>query len=439
MTEAEKDLRRELRSLRDGERLEQLAFPGRGSLEVEDELRQRIAAKGRITFAEFMEVALYLPRFGYYAADLRSARSGDYVTSPEVHPAFGALLGRALICLWRALGAPPNFQVLEPGAGPGRLFRDALSQIERESPDCFRSLHYFLSDVGEAALAHQHELLGQHEARGKVAWRKPEDRTPVSGGILAHEVVDALPVHRVVMRQGRLRELYVSARGQGFFEEEGEPSRPELRRHLEETGVSLGEGEQTEVGLAAREWMQQQAARLERGFLLVIDYGRAAEELASLPSTSAEKSEQARGSVRSYYRHALSESPYLRPGYQDITASVDFTALARAGTEAGLQTIALLRQEDFLLRLGMGRWRERLKKMKLESGVRAANLTLMQALLAPGGLGDMRMLLQSRGLPPLKLEDIFPPAEGWRGRRPPLLDSVPAEWQDLSSARQHAR
>jgi SAM-dependent MidA family methyltransferase len=394
-----------------------MAFPGRGRLEVEEELLRRIADKGRIGFAEFMEVALYLPEFGYYASGLAARRGRDYLTSPEVHPAFGALVGRALVCLWRALGEPERFEVFEPGAGSGRLCRDSLAQVEKESPACYRAARYSLSEIGPVWVACQQELLGEERARGRVRWVKEGEPGSVEGCILAHEVADALPVHRVVMRGGRLRELYVRAQGRHFLEEEGEPSRLELARHFEEAQITLAEGERAEVGLAAKEWLRAQAARLARGFLLIADYGGSGRELGE-------------GTVRSYYRHGLSESPYLRPGYQDITASVDFSALLRAGVEAGLERIALVRQEELLLRLGLGRWLERLKKMKLESGLRAANVARMQALIAPGGLGDVKLLLLGRGVSALTLEDIFPPAGSWARRgSPPLLASGARTWE----------
>ena len=383
---------------------------------AERAIRRRIARHGPITFAEYMARALYGPG-GYYT---RNSAGTDYYTSPQVHPAFGALLAVQLFRFWRLLDRPDPFFVIEPGAGDGLLGRD-ICNAAGHLPEGFPgSLRYVAVDRRHGGRDTSSPVLAKiaGDAR-RLPFRK------VTGCIISNELLDALPVHRVCMERGTLRELYVSIESDvadGYegqlVEIAGDPSTPDLERRLADLGITLSEGQTAEICRQLDGWAASVASALDTGFVLTIDYGRDAPDLY-------DPIQRPHGTLVTYRSHRQTDTPLADPGRQDITAQVDFTSVRLAGERAGLTTVGDLSQGRFLTRLGLQAIRRNGRPPEaggggwitipmnpdgslpdvLEAPFAPAQddardwLTGLTHLARPGGLGDFRVLVQAKGLP----------------------------------------
>ena len=365
-----------------------------------DAIRERIEAEGRITFREFMALCLYHPQHGYYFSRRQAmGRSADYLTSPEVHPLFGALVARQLIEMWEAMGCPSSFDVLEMGPGSGLLARDILVAARRSEPLFFEALRYRLLETSPRQAERQRDTLeGLDLPAGKVEWVDGDlPAAGVRGCILSNELVDSFPVHRVALAGGELREVYVSWRGAAFVEELGEPSTPALNEYFKRLGLLPGEGCRAEVNLEALAWVRQVATALDRGFVLTVDYGHLAPELYAPWRRD--------GTLLCFYRHSPSHDPYRRIGRQDMTAHVDFTSLIEEGRRQGLEMLGLTTQSRFLAALGIG------EALRLDEGdadmeEHFARRRAAQELTDAAGLGRIRVLAQSKGVADCRLAGL---------------------------------
>ena len=368
----------------------------------EAEIRRRIAQAGPITFAEFMDVALYWPDGGYYSPAPASSPAGgaptpfgargDYYTAPQAHPAFGALLAVQLYQFWLLLHRPHPFHVVEPGSGNGQLSRDILAAAQGLPEDFSRAISYLCLDRNPLP-----PTPGQPTTTTPIA----TDGLPLRGlrgCILSNELLDSFPVHQVRLVDGRLREVFVTlgpARAPGeppLAETLDDPSTPALAARLEELEITLAEGQTAELCLHLDSWSTAAASALDQGFVLTIDYGRTADELYS-PQL------RPRGSLVTYYRHTQTDAPLRRIGQQDITAQVDFTALVNAGRRAGLDPLGYTTQARFLRNLDLDRLRRRVTSSPLPVAEGVANRAGLLALARPDGLGDFKVLVQGRNLP----------------------------------------
>ena len=292
-------------------------------------IHEEIARDGPITFARFMDLALYDPDGGYYRAEAaRPGRDGDFLTAPEAHPIFGAALARAVADAWDRLGRPETFVLREYGAGTGTLALAILDGLAAEHPDLAARLRYDPIEIEPRRLA---AIATRLEAAGHGDALIASDRSgaPAIGFVLANEVLDALPVHRVVVRDGSLREVLVGSRDGAFVDVEAEPTTPDLAARLADESIELAEGQRAEICLALGPWLADAAAGLERGVLLLIDYGYPAAELYD-PIRRRD------GTLRAYLRHRVHDDPYIHVGRQDLTAHVDVSAVERAAAAAGL-------------------------------------------------------------------------------------------------------
>jgi SAM-dependent MidA family methyltransferase len=368
-------------------------------LKIADVLEEVIRERGPLTVAAFMDLALYDPDFGYYArAAQRSGRAGDFLTSVDVGDIFGELLEIQVAEMAEILAGGPrragaDFDLVEAGAGNGRLSADILRAARRHHPDLYNRTRLHLIETSAAARGAQGSALA--EVADRLISSSAALPASFEGVLLANELLDALPVHQVVMRQEGLREVYVDCRGGtsrrdgGLVTREGAPSTPELTEYLARLHVSLESGWRAEVNLRASQWVGDAARRLRRGFLILIDYGHEAGELYS--------EAHAAGTLTTLSRHvaagvepAAACPPWLlRPGEQDITAHVDFTTVRAAAEAEGLATLGFLDQTYFLMGLyGMGSQPESLKKR-----------LALKTLLMPGGLGStMKVLILGKGV-----------------------------------------
>jgi SAM-dependent MidA family methyltransferase len=390
---------------------------------LETLIRETIAREGPLPFARFMALALYHPTLGYYAGGGQGREpigwSGDYFTSGDVHPLWGWCIARQLHAMWTLLGRPAIFSVVEPGAGRGLLARDVWAYALEHAPDWASALRYTLVDRAlagsplrarrEAALAAA--LAALSAPPGAVRWAGAlEDAAPPGsvGCVVANELVDALPVHIVEVRNGALQEIYVDAAPGRLVERLGPLSHPDLAGYLDHYRIpwrTYGAGWRAEICLEAASWMRAAARVHARGFVLILDYGDTARRLYTR--------DRRRGTLTAYTRHQLGERPLANPGQQDLTAHVNFSALRGAGRAAGLRTAGFTTQRDLLQRLGIQAEvearaarlypfadSERHTDRGQTDYLRRASLrNAVAALLHPQGLGGFKALLQHRGVP----------------------------------------
>jgi SAM-dependent MidA family methyltransferase len=348
--------------------------------------------RGPMTVAAFMDLALYDSELGYYArAAQRSGRAGDFFTSVDVGPLFGELLESQLGEMADML---PRFDLVEAGAGNGRLSADVLRATRDRDRPLYDRISLHLVESSAPARAAQRHTLG--DSADRLVCSSAALPPSFEGALIANELLDALPVHQVVMCADGLREVYVEYQG-GHQEgrlvtSEGPPSTPALAEYLTRLGVSLEPGWRAEINLRAVEWVQHAASCLQRGFIILIDYGHEARELYS--------GAHAGGTLTSYARHTTSEraagtpSWLDRPGEQDLTAHVDFTSVRGAAEDAGCVTLGFLDQTYFLLGLVTDgpAWPGSCSRQRSSLGQLKDRLAL-KTLLMPGNLGSTHKVL----------------------------------------------
>ncbi|MBD2042759.1 class I SAM-dependent methyltransferase [Microcoleus sp. FACHB-672] len=357
----------------------------------------------RITFAEYMDLVLYHRQHGYYATNqVNIGTKGDFFTSPHLGADFGELLAEQFFEMWEILGKPAPFQLVEMGAGQGLLAADVLKYLHKHYFDFFEVLEYVIVEKAAALIEEQKHILSKLLRFGaNLRWCRWEEMPAesITGCFFSNELVDALPVHQFLIKDGQLKEIYITNNSISpalFKEETGELSTPEIAKYFEFVGIDLlggsyEDGYRSEVNLAALEWMQTVANRLQRGYVLTIDYGYLAERYYSR--------QRREGTLQCYYQHAHHNDPYINVGRQDITAHVDFTALQRQGALCRLQPVGFAQQGLFLMALGLGDRIAALSNMQTQdiSDLLRRREALHQ-LMNPMGLGNFGVLIQSKGL-----------------------------------------
>jgi SAM-dependent MidA family methyltransferase len=373
----------------------------------EGKLRQfilsRIKEEGPIPFSQYMEWCLYHPLYGYYRSEgTKIGKHGDYYTGPCVHPLFGGMVAKQLSQMDDILSGE-QFRIVEIGAGRGFLSQDILDWAKKKSPQFFSRLTYTLLETSPHLTTEQKERLRPYEEEGKVDWMDPEcfenGKDRVVGCILSNELVDAFPVHRVVRVNGQLKEIYVTSHHDQFKEVIGELSDPRLLTYFESISSPLEEGQRAEVNLKALDWMERVALILRKGFVLTIDYGYLAEELYA--------PYRRQGTLLCYYRHQTSDNPYERPGEQDITSHVNFSALIKKGEEMGLQLTGLVSQYRFLIALGALQELESLSDDLSEFDGLKMRLSFLHLIEPEKGMGEVfKVLIQHKGMDRPQLDGL---------------------------------
>lgn len=337
-----------------------------------------------------MRECLYHPQLGYYSKP-ESRRLGDFYTSVDVHPIFGRLLARQLAEMWDMLGRPQEFFAVEAGAGTGRLASQILDFAARELPEFYGSVRYFAVEQSVARRELQGTILGAHLDNGRAASECELPRDIPAGCIFSNELLDAFPVHRVIFERGALREMYVGFNGQRLTEERGPLSSPEIAKYLREQQIALQEGQFAEINLDACEWIADVGRRLGRGFVLTIDYGHEAAELYN--------ERHMRGTLLAYSEHRATEDFLERPGEQDLTAHVNFTALDLWGSRAGLTSTGCVSQMAFLVALGRGNEFADLYDQGASEVERIRARLMLKSLINPEGMGEtFQVFIQHKGI-----------------------------------------
>jgi SAM-dependent MidA family methyltransferase len=356
-------------------------------------IHETIANDGPITFARFMDLALYDPDGGYYRAEAaRPGRDGDFLTAPEAHPIFGAALARAVVDAWERLDRPDPFVLREYGAGTGTLALTVLDGLAADHPDLAARIRYDPIEVEPRRIAAIESRLEATDHRDALVTREVSGR-PAVGFVLANEVLDALPVHRVVSRGGVLREVLVGSRDGTFVDVETEPTLAELAWRLTEEAVHLADGQRAEICLELGPWLAKASAGLDRGVLLLIDYGYPAAELYD-PLRRRD------GTLRAYLRHRVHDDPYVHVGRQDLTAHVDVSAVETAARAAGLDHLGTTTQAEFLVGLGT---EDLLHAIQADPGTTMEDYlsvrSALMRLLDPAAMGRFRVMAFGRGWP----------------------------------------
>ena len=313
------------------------------STPLADSLSEEIARRGPIPFRDFMACALYDPAHGYYGSGrARIGRGGDFFTNVSVGPLFGTLLARQFEEMWRRLGAPNPFAIVEQGAHRGDFARDVLAWAHLASPALHEALRYWIVEPSPQAQAAQRETLGVFAE--DASWVASLAELPAFTGVhFSNELPDAFPVHRVVWRGDEWRERAVDFQEDRFVFVDAPLSTAALRAALAHLPAVPPDYE-TEINLAAPAWIAEIAARLDRGFVLAIDYG--------YPRAEYYRPERTGGTLSAYAAHQREPDPLARPGEIDLTAHIDFTSLAEAASTAGLDLTGFTDQHHFMVGLG---------------------------------------------------------------------------------------
>lgn len=341
-----------------------------------------------LSFADFMQLCLYHPRYGYYMQDReRIGKGGDFFTSSSVHELFGSLLARQFAQM-HAILAHDRFTLVEQGAGEGHLALDILNALQSQAPGCYAALDYCIVEISPENRKRQAELLHAHPC---VHWSTLDDIGPVRGCFLSNELVDAFPVHMVEKHDGTLFEVRVIEK-HGDLGEKLTPASQDIIEHFSRLGVEPAEGNRAELCPAAVHWMKQVAAKLEHGFVLTLDYGYPAVELYAPFRRN--------GTLMCYTRHSANDNPYQHVGEQDITAHIDFTLLQQCGESAGLESLYFAEQYRFLMGLGFVEELMRLQALETDpEKALALRMTLKNLIVPDSGMGDtFKVLIQGRGV-----------------------------------------
>ncbi|HET7482161.1 MAG TPA: SAM-dependent methyltransferase [Actinomycetota bacterium] len=360
-----------------------------------DLIADRIRRDGPLPFAAYMSLALYHPRFGYYAsADERLGWRGHFVTSSELDPAYGILWGRAFESLWIDAQRPDEFVVVEIGPGSGAF---AAAVIDNLSPEAAKAIRYVLVERMARARERQAELLGGRN----VTWVGSIDELPAieSGCAFLNEILDNLPVHLVERDEDGIHELCVDLDGDGLSFRARPPTSPELIAYLDRAGITLPVGHRAEVALAAESMVRHVGARLESGTIAFVDYGITGPEASTRPG----------GTLACYSEQGVDDAVLERPGSKDITAHAPWTAIANVLTASGFRVSGPETQRAVLKRLGSDEIDASLRDAH-ESAVREGRggdavraLSRRQAigvLVDPNGLGGLEVVAGTKGVPP---------------------------------------
>ncbi len=363
-----------------------------------NELRQKIEREirdhGPIPFSRYMELCLYDPGLGYYSRNAAQfGKAGDFYTSSDVHAVFGRLLARQFDEMWRVLESPPQILIRELGPGRGLFAQDVMDWSEKKFPAFFSASRYELIEQSLPLRERISQTLARRLQTGKATFgadRAASEDLPTI--VFANEFFDAIPVE-VLSPRGSLR---VDCRDGRFLETWTSPSSEEME-FLDRYSVHPQEGERVEASLRARHAMSE-ACNIDRGFLVVIDYGYTRDELLA---------GRHRGTLKAIRQHSVSANPYEAPGEQDITADVNFTALAAVAQERGFEVQNLITQSQFLMGIGeANQFADAFEDCRLPQE-RAKVALQLKHLVTPAGLGEsFHVLVASKGVAPNKASTL---------------------------------
>jgi SAM-dependent MidA family methyltransferase len=312
-----------------------------GDQALSDFIRQTIRRTGPVRFDWFMEQALYHPEFGYYSSgQCEIGRRGDYFTNVSVGPLFGRLLAAQFAEIWEILDRPGDFTIVEQGAHQGDFARDVLEAVREREPDFFPTLRYCVIEPFPVLEARQRETLRNFAE--KLTWRKSvSELEPFTGVHFSNELLDSFPV-RLISREGEQdwQERLVDLSCDGFAFVMRPIADEELRRQVAKLPRSTAEHYETEVNLAALDWIESVGRKLARGFILAVDYG--------FPRAELYAAERTTGTLQCRANHRAVSSPLVEIGRADISAHVDWTSLVERAEASGMNLVGFTDQHHFM-------------------------------------------------------------------------------------------
>ncbi len=341
---------------------------------------------------------LYHPEYGYYTNErFKIGTQGDFFTSSSLGPDFGELLAEQFVEIWEILGYPAPFTLLEMGAGSGYLAEDIIDYLAARYPRCAEVLDYRIIEQSQRLIEQQKTLLKPYMEQGvRVTWNTLEEiaDNSLTGCLFSNELLDAFPIHRVVLNNHQLAEVYVTHKAANLLEAIDELSTEKIRDYFNLINVNLNEdypqGYKTEVNLLALSWLNTLAQKLKSGYIITIDYGYNAEKYYH--------PQRYQGTLKCYYQHHHHDNPYINIGDQDITSHVNFTALAIQGELSGLTTLGMTKQGLFLMALGLGERLCALSTSELSVLEVIKRRDALHQLIEPMGIGGFNVLIQTKGL-----------------------------------------
>ena len=353
---------------------------------------QKIKQLGPISFYDFMEMALYYPKLGYYTSSHEKiGKEGDYYTSSNLTSVFGEMLGKQIEEMWRILGEK-EFTVVEMGGGLGLLSGDVLSYLKKNY-ELYRNLNYCIVEKSPTFRNEQKKRL---EVQNVSWYDSITELSGMTGCIFSNELPDAFPVHVVIM-ENELMEVFVDYEN-GFIEVLG-PASCELKNYLEELKINLPFGYRTEINLDAIKWIRDIGSTLKKGFVITIDYG--------YPSDELYQEYRNRGTLVCYHKHSVNEMPFEHIGEQDMTTHVNFSALYNWGRKNDLDICGFTDQAHFLMGLGIDEYLKNVQEKDPANYYR--KMLPVKTLLMEMG-ETFKILIQKKGIVGFELSGLKFPA-----------------------------
>ena len=362
---------------------------------VLEKIRQ--SPKSQLTFADYMDVVLYDPQYGYYSSGaVEIGSEGDFFTAVSLGKDFGELLAIQLFQMWQSLHCPNNFSLVEMGAGNGDLAKDIINYLQEHHSDFIAVLNYTIIEKSPSLRDIQQQKLADFN-NINLTW-KSWDEIPdnkLVGCCFSNELVDAFPVHQIVINNQSLQEVFVTEQEGQITEYYDEISTDKLQQYFDLVKIEIMKQDypqdyRTEVNLMALDWVETVAKKLDKGYLLTIDYGYQAAKYYH--------PQRSQGTLKCYYQHRHHNNPYVNLGQQDITTHVDFTALENQGKKLGLETIGFTKQAIFLMALGLGERLQELSSGKYNLREIFQRRNALHQLIDSTGLGGFGVLIQGKNL-----------------------------------------
>ncbi|MGY6529753.1 MAG: class I SAM-dependent methyltransferase [Cyanobacterium sp.] len=363
----------------------------------------------KITFAQYMDMCLYDKQYGYYTSRaIAIGTKGDFFTSPSISSDFAELLAKQIEEFWHILGKPQPFTIVEMGAGEGVLAKIILDYLKKENNFFYQNIEYLIVEKSDTLKEKQQKTT--KETNHYIKWQQWQeiDSESITGCFISNELMDALPVHRIIKDGNKLKEIYVTVNDGNLAEIYDQFSDNKIEDYLTINQINLQEDSypnnyQTEVNLLSMEILENIANKLKRGYVLTVDYGYNAQKYYH--------PQRYEGTLKCYYQHRHHNNPYVNVGFQDITSHVNFTALEEVGENIGLGKIGFTQQALFLMELGLGDRLNDLSSGKILLSELWQRRSQLHELINPEGLGGFGILLQGKNLSQMEIET---PLKGFR-------------------------
>lgn len=359
------------------------------SLPLVVRLRERIKQHCAINFCDWMNASLYEEPDGYYVRDdkILWGRKGDYRTAPETSPLFASTFTHYFAKLFEELNEPNNFTIIECGAGNGSFAFECLRTLQTQFPSLFNKTKYLIDEISKVSQKKIRGRLNAFEDKFEFISLKEISKPFQNAVIFSNELIDAFPVHRVVMRDGELKEIYVDVNDEDdFVFTESQISNPRLVEYLKINNINLAEGQLIEINLSADDWLKHIAKILKNGFVITVDYGADAETLYDFNL-------HPNGTLRAFSKHQFVDDYLSCAGKVDLTTTVNWSAFQRIGKENGLETISLESLDKFLLRVGLLEQLEIAGNIKQDESEKISLRTSIKDLILPNGFGTTHQVL----------------------------------------------